>query len=366
MAVFKTEKTKDGRQWIFRTYYKDVFGKNISYKSKKYLTQKEAKEGEAKFTLNHNDLLSKNSLKFSECYLSYFNFIKNNIRESSYYGMKQKLDKNLLPYFKNHLIEKITIIEIVNWQSNLSKSLDKIYVNQLTMYFKAIFNYSRDYLNVKVLNTNLIKKLSLEIAPKEEMLFWTYDEYTNFDKVIKDDDIIYKTMFSLFYYTGLRKGELQALTWADYKDNKISVNKSLTYATSDSTFKITQPKTENSYRNIDLPNMVISRLNKLKLYYKNFDGYNNNWYIFGGIRPIPRNNIDRYLLKYCNIAKVKKIRIHDFRHSHVSYLISLGVRDYYIASRIGDTVSTVQKTYAHLFPKDIESVVNLLNKNERS
>lgn len=52
----------------------------------------------------------------------------------------------------------------------------------------------------------------------------------------------------------------------------------------------------------------------------------------------------------CKRSHVKRIRIHDLRHSHVSLLIEMGFSAVAIAERLGHESSDVTFRYAHLFP----------------
>ena len=69
----------------------------------------------------------------------------------------------------------------------------------------------------------------------------------------------------------------------------------------------------------------------------------------------------------CRKAGVKKIRVHDLRHSHVSLLIDQGFDALIIAERVGhENVSTTLNTYAHLFPtKQSELVASLEGLGEK-
>ncbi len=68
--------------------------------------------------------------------------------------------------------------------------------------------------------------------------------------------------------------------------------------------------------------------------------------------------------RLCKISGVKRIRVHDLRHSHVSLLIELGYRTHAIADRIGDTPEMVDKTYAHLYPNKGVQIARELDKHK--
>lgn len=64
-------------------------------------------------------------------------------------------------------------------------------------------------------------------------------------------------------------------------------------------------------------------------------------------------------------AGVKRIRIHDLRHSHVSLLIDMGFTALAIADRMGHESSDITFRYAYLFPSVQEKIADGLD-NERS
>lgn len=106
---------------------------------------------------------------------------------------------------------------------------------------------------------------------------------------------------------------------------------------------------------------IVKKLNDIQ---KSKKLANPNNFLFGGERILPQQNI--YLIRWCNESGVKKIRIHDLRHSHVSLLISTGGQSlslvYVIAKCIGDTPEQIFKTYGHMFLDDEKMVLDNLNK----
>ncbi|MFR5439949.1 MAG: tyrosine-type recombinase/integrase, partial [Monoglobus pectinilyticus] len=67
--------------------------------------------------------------------------------------------------------------------------------------------------------------------------------------------------------------------------------------------------------------------------------------------------------KYAELAGIKKIRIHDFRHSHASLLANEGINIQEIARRLGHSkIEITWNTYSHLYPREEERAINILNK----
>ena len=154
----------------------------------------------------------------------------------------------------------------------------------------------------------------------------------------------------MLFFTGRRKGEVLALSPADVKGNEIVFNKSLTRKTLDnSTYKITSTKAEKS-----ATSLICKPLKKEMSNYKVPEGQ----FYFGGESPIAENTLTRAFNRYCKIAGVKQIRLHDLRHSFVSMVVSLGGSIPLVADLISDTIEMVTKTYLHLYSDDKKNIIN--------
>ena len=129
--------------------------------------------------------------------------------------------------------------------------------------------------------------------------------------------------------------------------------------------KITTPKTSNSYREIDLPKVTMIALNNLFNEQSKIYGFEKNWYIFGGLESLPRTTITRTKDRIIDNLPIKRITLHEFRHSHVTLLRKLGYTVKQVAHRIGDTETTVIETYSHLFESDKCEISKGLDSLER-
>ena len=96
--------------------------------------------------------------------------------------------------------------------------------------------------------------------------------------------------------------------------------------------------------------------------YKQERGYKPSRFLLGGSQRLSKTSIARHKNKGCDTAGVKQIRIHDFRHSHVSVCISLGFSAFDIAKRLGHTVQMVNEIYGHMFTDRQLKMVDALNK----
>lgn len=163
-------------------------------------------------------------------------------------------------------------------------------------------------------------------------------------------------MFQTLYYTGIRIGELLALTYndIDLANGIIRINKTVNFKGGKVIF--TSPKTPKSNREITIPQLLI---NDLSNYIEKIYGYKMTDRVF----PYTKAILYKELKKKSEQAGLKKIRVHDFRHSHASLLIDMGINPLLISERLGhERVETTLNTYSHLYPSRADELAEKLNK----
>ena len=174
------------------------------------------------------------------------------------------------------------------------------------------------------------------------MLFWTKDEYLRFSEAMLDKPLSYYA-FEVLYWCGIRVGELLALTPADFnfKTGTLTINKS--YQRLKGQDVITTPKTPKSNRVIKMPQFLCEEIQD---YLTQLYGAAQDSRIF----PVSKHYLHREMERGCKQTGVKRIRIHDIRHSHISLLIDMGFSALAIADRVGHESIDITYRYAHLFP----------------
>ena len=149
-----------------------------------------------------------------------------------------------------------------------------------------------------------------------------------------------KEYFFSFYLT---KAELLALTPADIDFEKQTVTISKTFHRSKGRDIITSPKTKKSNRTIKMPPFLCEEMQEyIKMLYD--------------IKPderlftVTKSYLNHEMERGAKQAGVKKIRVHDIRHSAVSLLINMGFSVLAIGERMGHEAEKITYRYAHLFP----------------
>ena len=235
----------------------------------------------------------------------------------------------------------------------MSQNYSQTYLRTINNQLTAIFNYAVKYYDLK--NNPCGKAGSIGKNKADEMNFWTKEEFSKFVDGIMDKQLSY-TAFMTLFWTGMRIGELLALTPADinFEDKTISISKS--YQRIDRRDVITPPKTPKSNRVITIPDFLLADLKD----------YMNSIYCLQSadrLFPITKYYMEHEIQRGIKNSGVKRIRIHDIRHSHCAMLLEMGITPLEAAERLGhERVETTLNTYAHLYPNKQKELSNKLEK----
>ncbi len=118
---------------------------------------------------------------------------------------------------------------------------------------------------------------------------------------------------------------------------------------------ITTPKTEKSIRQIDLPDFLCE---EMKDYIDSLYKVDDDTRLFEITKSYLHHEMDRG----CKETGVKRIRVHDLRHSSCALLINLGYSPVQIAERLGHESVTITERYSHLYPSVQRNMADTLDK----
>ncbi|MCT1577315.1 tyrosine-type recombinase/integrase [Oceanobacillus kimchii] len=287
----------------------------------------------------------------------------------NYYKIQEyTINKHITPAFKNSIIKKITPTEIREYQSKLiDTGLSYKSINNIMIILKKFFDKAIEEQVIPANPCKSIKNLSLD---KKQMKFWTPEQFKLFIQLIDKDEYMFKVFYTFAYFTGMRCGEILALTWNDIDKFRKEVNiyKSLTYINKE--IIITKPKTKNSIRRISINSKLIELLQDWKreqqdLFSKYKMKHSNEIHIFQYKDQAPTKDIfSRKIRTICERDdKVEAIRLHDFRHSHVALLIHQREDYTTIKERLGHaSIKTTIDVYGHLFPNKQRETADRLDE----
>ena len=337
-------------KWYIQYRYTDWTGKRKHSVKRGFNTKREAEDWLISFQHKKG---SKLNISFGEFTEMYFEDMSARLRKSTLLGKRYLFDSKILPYFKDKQLDEITVSDIRKWQNHLIKTeKSATYIKTINNQMAALFNYAVRYYD---LGSNPCAKAgTIGKSNADEMNIWTLEEFTKFLDAIIDKPQSYLA-FMLLFWTGMRVGELLALTPADIDCENRVIRITKSYQRLRKEDLITEPKTECSRRKITIPEFIIPYIQD---YESRIYGLKKNDRLF----PFTKDFLEHEMKRGVKTSNVKKIRIHDLRHSHASRLISMGFGVKEIQNRLGHQKScTTLDTYSHLYPDSQDKLASRLN-----
>ncbi|PGM87692.1 tyrosine-type recombinase/integrase [Bacillus cereus] len=351
MVIYKDDKRGT---YYFVVRVRQFDGTLKQVKRRGFKTKKEAREAEAKMLVEKE---TNSSLTFTQVADSYFDWYSQRRKQSSITTVKNTIYHHLINEFGNMKVDRITAKHIMDYQNKIIHTYSADSLKRIHTVLSAVFNFAIKFHGLTGNPARIAG--NFEIESNKRMNFWEFEEFKKFIEVV--DDPMYRAFFSTLYYSGARKGELLALTWADidFEEKSININKT------DYNRQITKPKTRSSNRIIMLSSHVMNLLTTLKKTAIKKAPVKLDYVVFGEFyNSIATTTLDKRYLKYINLSDVKKILLHEFRHSHASYLINKGVNPLVVAQRLGHSnVATTLNTYSHLYPSKQAEVVAFMEND---
>lgn len=335
----KAEKDKKTGKWLIQYRYTDWQGKRRKSTKRGFATKREAEEWLRNFLIKQK---ADFDMKFEDFWKMYYADIETRLREHTMRTKKYIVELKILPYFGNKRVNDITAADIRQWQNELIKmGYSPTYLKTINNQLSAIFNYAVRYYDLK--SNPCAKAGSMGKSKAEEMDFWTGEEFRKFIDSVMNKRLSYMAFMTL-YWTGMRMGELLALNPKDVDLEKRTISITKSYQRLGKKDVITPPKTPKSKRVITIPEFLAA---DIKDYMDSLYELQENDRLF----PITKYYLEHEMQRGIKESGVKRIRVHDLRHSHASMLIELGFSPLEIANRLGhEKVETTLNTYAHLYP----------------
>ena len=343
MSVYKDNATGKWRV-IYR--YTDITGKRKQTQKRGFETKREAVAWEHEMMLKSQ---AKLDMTFGSFYEIYEADKASRLKQSTWETKSHIIRTKILPYFADRKIDEIEVRDVIAWQNELlavfkdegkEEKYSQDYLRTIQAQLTAIFAHAVKYYNLPKNPSSLAGTIGREV-PKE-MQFWTKEEYLKFAEEMMDKPRSYYA-FELLYWTGIRSGELLALTPGDFDFGKQTLRINKTFHRSKGKDIITTAKTVKSNRIITLPPFLCDEIKDyLGMFYE--IGESERMFSF------TKSYLGHEMERGCKASGMKKIRIHDLRHSHVSLLINMGFSALAIGNRVGHETEKITYRYAHLFP----------------
>jgi len=383
MPIYPVKETKNGREknvikngrqkYLVRLNYSDQFGKPKQLTRVAYGAE-DAKQLERELTAELKKQSPTARLTLRRLFDEYMLSKKNEVRATSLDKTRRILERYVLAAHAEDSLTRLNVAAAQHWKQEIEE-LDIGITTRQNIFgeFRALLNYAVKMEYIPRNPLTVAGNFKAPISEKKEMLFYTPEEWLKYKKAAFDisseyerqGDLLkwgYYVFFCIAFYTGLRKGEIGALTWADIDGDMLSVTKSVAQKLKGEDV-ITPPKNRSSIRTLQIPEPLKDILAEHKERCKTFDSFSEDYLICGGIRALRDSSVQKMNARFAEAAGVKVIRIHDFRHSHASLLANEGINIQEIARRLGHSdIKMTWNTYSHLYPREEERAIKILDK----
>lgn len=340
-------KVKGLKKYRVRVNYVDQDG---TYKAK-YGTANSYAEAAKKYQELYEGRYTIKKTTLRELCESFLSYVEERKRESSINDYKSCIKIILRTIDENIYIEDISPAFVRKWQTQMLQTNHAIsYIRRVNRMLSTLMNYGEIYYGLKKNSVKLAGRLPA--ADTAEKKFYTLDEFNRFlNGIDKEKDISYWVLFNVLFYSGCRIGEIMALYPSDIDFQKQSISITKTFFHKHGKDYITPPKTDKSIRNVSMPPFLMQILQD---YIQRLP--DSNMRIFFNLTS---EGVRYKAAKACEKTGVKRIRIHDFRHSAISFLISKEVPILEISHRAGHASAEITyKVYAHLYPERDREIAN--------
>ena len=173
---------------------------------------------------------------------------------------------------------------------------------------------------------------------------------------LAEDQIKYKVAILLTLFTGVRLGELMGLEWndVDFRNGIVCINRSSQYLAKEGIFT-KMPKTENSIREVGIPDFVVSLLEEYKLWYDNQKELcgelwidSNRLFVQADGKPMHPSTISKWFVKFVEQIGLPVINFHGLRHTNATLLIAQNIEVPIVSARLGHAqITTTLNFYVH-------------------
>ncbi len=361
--------TKDGRSWVFIQYSKGLDGKRHQYQSQAYITEEEAVQAEKIYLNKYKDVEVNPHMTFKEAYTIYYDYQKDKIKDSTL-----KTYRDRIKYMG--LLDNVELVNLnwdlyQKWRAQMNKTnLCDRYKTDIQKFIKQVINFAEKQWDFNLRKFyNKLEPFKTPGALKKEMDFYEPEEFFKFISVV--DDLRYKCFFELLYYCGLRRSEARGLQWKhiDFINKTLTVSQQVlnpSNSNASTEWYISSTKTEASNRTIPISTTLLYDLAELKKTNERLSKFKQTWFVLGDDIPMATGRMYFYRDKYAEKAGIRRIRLHDFRHSCASALISGAAPITAVSNFLGHSETTeTLETYTHMFKKDLANVPKFFDTLEK-
>lgn len=328
-------KDKSGK-WIAKFQYKDWTGKTRTKFKRGFDKKKDAQEFERHFLTEH---AATPDITLGTLYDRFLEAKGGELKENTV--MAYRVVRNAIEPLSKKRASAVTPIDILNFRTEMAKTRKASTVNQYINKISNVYRFGMDMFDLKKNPCSSLGSLVIERTERDFMTIEDVEKLKSIDGVTEET----KLLIDILFWTGMRISEAIALQKSDIHDTYLSVFQHKV-RTPDG-YVIQKGVKNNRGRNVAIH----------KTLHDEIVAYADRLY---DRSQLFEHHYTSYALRLRRLFRLSGLNatVHTFRHSHVAMLIHMGYSPKIIADRIGDTVETMLKVYAHIYPEDIAQLTS--------
>lgn len=344
MRIESYKKKNGTTAYRFRVYIGVIDGKKKYIKRSGFTSKKLAKQALINLQQEIENPKDKSTLLFKDLTKIWLDNYEKTVQGSTYLKTKRNFENHILPSLGSYQIKDLTPLIIQKYADEWSTKLK--YSSKIVGIVRNILNHAVKFQYITSNPSAPVSAPKIQRTINKKKDYYNKDELKEFMQLVYNtDDINIIATFRLLAFTGLRKGEMLALTWKDYRNGTLDVNKAITRDIAGEHIGPTKNKSSDRLISLDPETMnVLDNLHKT---------YPKTKYILESAsgRWISPTQPRRWLVQILrdSISKLEPIRIHGFRHTHASLLFESGLTLKQVQHRLGhEDLKTTMNTYVHI------------------
>ena len=364
MSITATKRKKDGlTQYRVRVPIKMEDG-SFKYKERSVYGLQAAKQAERELKAAPVEADS----TLNDLIALYYDSRKGQVRLTSDVKVKSHLNTHIIPALGNVKLSALTPARLQKWKNEMNaKPISVVTKNNVYATFTALLNFG---IKMDAIPKNNLKAIGpfkdIEFTETDRFRYYTAEQFKKYIDAMPKNTLEERALYVFFmtaFYTGARKGEINALKWTDIDGSTLHIRRSVSQRVPGIACVETAPKNKSSYRDIQIPRPLLDCFAEHRKFCSQFKGFNDGWRVCGGPDIILDHRLNRGNIKCANKAGLPHISIHEFRHSHATLLINAGVNIKEISRRLGHaTVEMTWNVYSHLYPDQEQKAIETLNE----
>lgn len=299
--------------------------------------------------MKEDETMSKNKI-YLDMYIDYMN---SHYKKNTINTYRLLIEKYVIRSLGQNSINNIKMV----YHSIVNEKTNDAYKNKVLGSIKGFYLYLIKQ-NIQIDNIHLLdEKIRIDAIPIRREIYSEKD----LDLFLVGSTQLQRAFFTTLFYTGLRSGEIRAITWNDvnFTEQYIDINKQVSDKIGRGT--ILPPKTKNAYRQVFIPNRVVKSLRVLRQDLIENGAFKNSYYVFGDKLPLHENKPRRWQKELEKANRIRHIRIHDFRHSYITMMYKKGLPPKVLQMQVGhssiaitlDIYTQLDNQYNHKIIKDL-------------